>query len=79
MATEVVFESIHTGKQYKVVSRDAEAGTITLVGPHKMPFTEKYSKERFEEMGYRPKVVEVAAPPPPGAAPPPPSTVVVNA
>lgn len=74
---DVYFESIHTKKRYKVVSRDAAAGTITLIGPHGVPFTEKYSKERFEEMGYRPVVAEAAPPPPPGAAPPPPQTLVV--
>jgi hypothetical protein len=77
MTVEVFFESVHTKKRYKVVSFDREAGTVTLVGPHGVPFTENYSKDRFEEMGYRPVQAEAAPPPPPGAAPPPPTTLVV--
>lgn len=80
MPADVFFENIHTGKRYKVVSFDREAGTVTLIGPHNRPFTEKYSKERFQEMGYKAVQGEAAPPPPPGAAPaPPPSTLVVNA
>jgi hypothetical protein len=76
---EVFFENVHTGKKYKVVSFDREAGTVTLIGPHNRPFTEKFTKERFQQMGYELKQGEAAPPPPPGAAPPPPSTLVVNA
>jgi hypothetical protein len=79
-APEIFFENIHTKKRYKIVKFDRETGTVELVGPHNVPFTEKYSKERFEEMGYRPVQAEAAPPPPPGAAPaPPPSTLVVSA
>lgn len=76
MGAKVFFESVHTGKRYEIVSLDQAAGTVTLIGPHNQPFTEKYTKERFEEMGY--KLVRDdagAAPPPPpptNAAPPPP-------
>lgn len=76
MAAEIFFESVHTGKRYKIVRFDREAGTVELVGPHGVPFVEKYTKERFEEMGYRPVQAEAAPAPP---APPPPSTMVVNA
>lgn len=69
---ELFFENVHTGKRYKIVSFDKDAGTVTLIGPHNMPFTEKYTKERFEQMGYTLKQETVAPPPPTGAAPPPP-------
>lgn len=62
---DVFFENIHTGKRYKVVGFNKEAGTVELIGPHNMPFTEKYSKERFEEMGYTLKTADAAPPPPP--------------
>lgn len=66
---DLVFENTHTQKRYKIVSFDREAGTVTLIGPHNMPFTEKYSKERFEQMGYTLKQVEAAPPPPPVSQP----------
>lgn len=69
---DVYFENQNTGKRYKVTALDREAGTVTLVGPHNMPFTEKYSKERFEQMGYVLKKGDEGPPPPPGAAAPPP-------
>ncbi len=69
---ELFFENIHTGKRYKIVSFDKDAGTVTLIGPHNMPFTEKYTKERFEQMGYTLKQETAAPPPPTGVAPPPP-------
>lgn len=77
MSAEVYFESIHTGKRYKVMKFDREAGTVTLIGPHNMPFEEKFTKERFQQMGYTLKTGETQPAPPPGAAPPPPATLVV--
>lgn len=71
---ELYFESIHTGKRYKVVSMNGEAGTITLIGPHGVTFENAYSKELFEQMGYKPVKVEAPAPPPP-----PPVAAVVTA
>lgn len=73
---DVYFESIHTKLRYKVVGFDQAAGTVTLVGRHGRPFTEKYSKDRFEEMGYRPVKgdAEVQASPPAPPAPPAPPT-----
>jgi hypothetical protein len=77
---DVYFESIHTKKRYKVVRFDQQAGTVTLLGPHNVEFTEPYSKERFQEMGYRPVQAEAPPPPPPSAPapPPPPQAVVVG-
>ena len=85
---DLYFENEHTKKRYRVVSRDTEAGTVTLVGPHGVPFTEKFTVERFKQMGYKPVVDDgppappaAAAPPPPGAAaapPPPPAGLVVG-
>lgn len=65
---EVFFENKHTGKRYKVVGFDKEAGTVTLIGPHNMPFTEKFTKERFEQMGYTLKQDAAAPLPPPQTA-----------
>lgn len=81
MSAEVFFENIHTGKRYKIIGFDKEAETVTLIGPHNMPFVEKYSKERFEKMGYTLKKDD-APPPPPGAAeatPSPPVSQTVSA
>jgi hypothetical protein len=78
MAAKVFFESVHTGKRFEIVSLDPKAGTVTLIGTtHKTPFVEKYTKERFEEMGYKLVREEVAAapPPPPAPAPVPPAPV----
>lgn len=72
MTAKVFFESVHTGRRYEIVSLDQAAGTVTLLGPHNQPFEEKYSKERFEEMGYKLVREEAAAPPPPPPPPPPP-------
>lgn len=77
MAVELYFENAETKRRYKVVSFDKEAGTVTLIGPHNMPFTEKFSKERFQEMGYQLKQGEAAPPPPPTDAAP--VAVVVDA
>lgn len=61
---DLFFENIHTKRRYKVLSFDREAGTVTLIGPHGVPFTEQFTKERFVEMGYE-LVQDTAAPPPP--------------
>jgi hypothetical protein len=66
---ELYFENESTKRRYKVVSFDQAAGTVTLIGAHNMPFTEKFSKERFQEMGYTLKQAEAAPPPPADAAP----------
>jgi hypothetical protein len=74
---KLFFENVHTKKRFEVVNFDREAGTVTLIGSHNLQFTEKFTKERFQEMGYTLKQeVEGAAPPPPphtGAVPPPPA------
>lgn len=70
---DLFFENVHTKNRYKVVGFDREGGTITLLGRHNVPFTEKYSKDRFEEMGYRPVQDDApSVPPPPAAAVAPP-------
>ena len=61
MAQELYFENEHSGKRYKIVSLDREAGIITLIGKHNRPFTEKYDKERFQRMGYTLKQEDVSA------------------
>ena len=48
---EIYFRNIKTDKRYKVVGRDAAAGTITLEGQFGQ-FTEKYDKEVFAKNGY---------------------------
>lgn len=40
-----------TGREFKVVSLDKEAGTIKLAGPN-TEFTEPFDKERFKANGY---------------------------
>ena len=50
---DVYFLNEATGKKYKVVAFDKEAGTVRLKGEHG-EFIEKYSRERFEKLGYRP-------------------------
>ena len=64
MAQELYFENDHTKKRYKVVGFNKEAGTVTLIGAHNMPFTEKFSQERFVRMGYtlKQEVVSEVAP-----------------
>lgn len=47
----VYFVHKTTGARFKVVGRDAEAGTITLEGEYGT-FTEKYDKEVFARNGY---------------------------
>lgn len=74
---DLYFENIDTGYRFKVLSFDKEKGTVTMVGPQNMPFTEPYSVERFKEMRYRPVTLDAPPPPPPGAAPPPPPAAIV--
>lgn len=50
---EIVFVNEKTGKKYRVVSFDKEGGTVTLVGEHGVEFTENYSKELFQKLGYK--------------------------
>lgn len=50
---EVAFVNEKTGRKYKVVRFDKEAGKVTLVGERGIEFTEPYSKERFENLGYK--------------------------
>lgn len=57
---ELYFENENTKRRYKVVAFDREAGTVTLIGPHNRPFTEKFSKERFQQMGYALKQEQAA-------------------
>lgn len=49
---EISFVNQKTGKKYRVVRFDKEAGKVTLVGEQGVEFTESYSKERFESLGY---------------------------
>jgi hypothetical protein len=41
-----------TGKKYKILGFDRDAGTITLSGELGVTFTEKYNKELFKKLGY---------------------------
>jgi hypothetical protein len=59
---ELYFENEATKRRYKVVKFDREAGTVTLIGQHNKPFTEKFSKERFQAMGYQLKQEVAQAP-----------------
>lgn len=78
---KIFFENVHTRSRFEVVSFNKEAGTVTLLGRHGVPFEQKYSKDHFEEMGYRPVQGEAEAqaspspPPAPPAPPPPPPPV----
>ena len=49
--TEVYFVHKTSGARFKVVARNATAGTITLEGEYGT-FTEKYDKELFAKNGY---------------------------
>ena len=49
--TEVYFVHKTSGARFRVVARDATAGTITLEGEYGT-FTEKYDKELFAKNGY---------------------------
>lgn len=45
------FKHSITGTRFKIVGRDAAAGTITLEGEYGR-FTEKYDKDSFARNGY---------------------------
>ncbi len=67
--SDLFFENTHTKARFKVVSWDKDAGKVTLIGRHNIPFEVDYSQKMFADMGYRP-VQEDAAPPPPPPPPP---------
>lgn len=48
---EIYFRNEKTGRRYKVVQWNQETGEIILKGEY-AEFAEKYSKERFQRMGY---------------------------
>jgi len=48
---KLYFRNEQTGKRYKIVSMDKEAGEVVLQGEH-AEFTEKYDKEKFKKLGY---------------------------
>lgn len=50
---ELYFVHEKTGKKYKVVKYDKEAGMIRLKG-ETGEFDEKYDQQRFAKMGYKP-------------------------
>lgn len=49
--TQLYFRHQSTGKRYKIVAFDKEAGVVVLKGPT-TEFREPYDKERFARMGY---------------------------
>lgn len=49
--TNLYFKNRHTGKKYKVIKLDKEAGVVILKGAHG-EFSEPYDKKRFKQMGY---------------------------
>ena len=49
---EVAFVNKKTGRRYRVVSFDNDAGKVTLADENGIEFIEPYSKERFKELGY---------------------------
>jgi hypothetical protein len=49
---EYAFVNKKTGRKYKVVTFNKEAGEVTLVGDEGLEFTEPYSKERMQRLGY---------------------------
>lgn len=55
---DIYFVHSKTGSRFKIVGRDATAGTITLEGEYGQ-FTEKYDKELFARNGYVLEKVEV--------------------
>lgn len=55
--TAVYFVQTTTGKRYKVIKMDHEAGKVTLRGEYG-EFVEPYSKARFERLGYKVEKVE---------------------
>ena len=48
---DIYFVHSKTGSRFKIVGRDAAAGTITLEGEYGQ-FTEQYDKELFARNGY---------------------------
>lgn len=50
---EVAFVNEKTGKKYKVVKFDQDAGKVTLIGDAGVEFEESYSKELFKRLGYK--------------------------
>lgn len=50
---ELYFTNTSTQKRYRIIRFDKEAGTVVLQGATGGEFTEKYSRERFEGMGYQ--------------------------
>lgn len=53
MSMALAFINEKTGKTYKVVKFDQEAGKVTLVGEHGVEFTEDYDKDLFQRLGYK--------------------------
>lgn len=51
--TRIYLRHIETGRLYEVVSVDHAKGEITLKGPLGTTFTEPYSKERLQALGYK--------------------------
>ena len=47
----VFLKNMGSGKEFEVIGRDKEAGTITLKGDYAQ-FTEKFDKDRLKEAGY---------------------------
>lgn len=50
---EIKFVNEKTGKVYRVVRFDKEAGKVVLIGEHGVEFTENYDKELFKKLGYK--------------------------
>lgn len=51
--SDIAFVNVKTGKRYKVIQFDPAGGKVTLAGEEGIEFTEPYSKERFETLGYK--------------------------
>lgn len=51
--TELVFVNEKSGRRYRVIKFNKEAGTVTMVGPHGLEIEERYSREKFENLGYK--------------------------
>lgn len=50
---KVYLRHVESGRLYEVVSMDPEKQEITLRGPLGTTFTEPYSKERLQALGYK--------------------------
>jgi hypothetical protein len=50
--SELAFVSSKTGRRYKVISFDREAGKVTLIGEAGVQFTETFDKALFQKLGY---------------------------